>query len=167
MAARRQLLTVDDAKPAKGQHKKPCSDCPFVRTAVNGWLGDMSIEQWISCVVGESRLECHTLLGAQCAGAAIFRSNIAKRPRDRSLLLLPQNRTLVFSTPGEFQTHHMMVPRSRSAVLTAFEEVRDKLDEASAPSKLTKAQYKELLGDLIADLESRLECVRIELEEDG
>lgn len=103
---KRQLLTYLDAKPAKGQHKKPCSDCSWARASLKGWTGDVPPEGWIEDVHGEARIECHTKLGAQCAGAAIYRSNVLKSPRDKSLLILPANKLLVFARPQEFLDHH-------------------------------------------------------------
>ncbi len=105
-ALRRQLITSDQARPAKTQHKKPCGDCPFARTAVRGWLGPYTAEQWIRLIHGEGKVECHTRIGPQCAGAAIYRSNVCKVPKDKSLLLLPRDRVRVFAGPGEFLEHH-------------------------------------------------------------
>ena len=102
----RQLVTFDQAKPAKRQHKKPCSDCPFARTAVRGWLGPYTAEEWLRIVHGEGKVECHTRIGPQCAGSAIYRGNVCKDPRDRSLLTLPRNVMLVFRNPQEFIVHH-------------------------------------------------------------
>jgi hypothetical protein len=64
---RRQLITFEMAKPAKKQHKKPCSDCPFARTAMRGWLGPYTAEEWIHLIHGEGKVECHTKIGPQCA----------------------------------------------------------------------------------------------------
>jgi hypothetical protein len=102
----RKLVSIDEAKPASGQHTTPCSDCPFARTALPGWLGGMSVDEWLQDVHGESVVECHTLIGAQCAGSAIYRRNVAKRPRDPSTLMLPADRDKVFATPAEFREHH-------------------------------------------------------------
>jgi len=110
MIRRCQLISVTEAKPAKGQHKKPCSDCPWARGALKGWLGDMTPEEWLQAAHGESTIECHTLLGAQCAGSAIYRANVAKLPRDREALKLPPDTENVFATPLEFLKHHKEPP---------------------------------------------------------
>jgi len=55
---------------------------------------------------GEDRLECHVLKGAQCAGAAIYRANVAKRTRDPALLRLPRDAKKVFANYLEFMIHH-------------------------------------------------------------
>src|SRR5579872_3428207 len=104
---RGQLITGDQAKPSKIQHKSPCSDCPFARTALTGWLGRYSAKMWVQIVQGEGRVECHTKIGPQCAGAAIFRTHICKAPRDRSILTLPKNAAKVFASVGEFLNHHL------------------------------------------------------------
>lgn len=108
MNKRGQLITTEEARPATSQPRLPCSDCPWARKALAGWLGSETREQWIADAQGEARIECHTLIGAQCAGAAIFRTNIAKRPRDPTLLVLPADREKVFATPQEFCAHHDM-----------------------------------------------------------
>lgn len=102
----RRLVTVDEATPAKGQHTKPCSDCPFARTALPGWIAGSTAEEWIRMAHSETQFECHTLLGAQCAGSAIYRANVCKKPRDGEILALPADRKIVFSTPIEFLNHH-------------------------------------------------------------
>ena len=103
---RRQLVTSDEAVPVTHQHRQPCSDCPWARVALRGWLGDATADTWLRDAHGEARIECHTLLGAQCAGAAIYRANVCKRPRDPETLLLPADKATVFATPAEFTAHH-------------------------------------------------------------
>lgn len=104
----KQVVSSDDEDVVESdeQHTKPCADCPWARKAVNGWLGSLTSEQWLREAFGEARIDCHTIIGPQCAGAAIFRANICKKPRDRSLLLLPPDNKLVFSNPMEFTEHH-------------------------------------------------------------
>lgn len=102
----RRVRSFDQARVATSQHKKPCGDCPFARTAANGWLGNLTVDEWITCAHGESLVECHTLTGAQCAGAAIYRANNCKAPRDQSILRLPADRGLVFANRVEFAEHH-------------------------------------------------------------
>jgi hypothetical protein len=102
----RQLLTTADGKPAETQHAHACSDCPFARDSVPAWLGGYTVQETLESAHGEARIDCHILHGAQCAGAAIYRANTAKRPRDRNLLELPADRKKVFATPIEFTKHH-------------------------------------------------------------
>lgn len=101
-----QLRTGAQARPAKKQHTKPCVDCPFGRHALAGWLGNMSVDEWIGAVHGEALIDCHTVSNQQCAGAAIYRSNVCKSPRRNDTLRLPADRILVFSSMAEFKFHH-------------------------------------------------------------
>src|SRR5262245_30405932 len=102
----KQLLCINEAVVTPEQHCSPCYDCPWSKNSLPGWLGGLTALQWLKAVVGEDRIYCHTKLPWQCAGAAIFRSNIAKRPRDRGLLILPKDILRVFSGWKEFRQHH-------------------------------------------------------------
>ena len=106
---RRQLMSSDDAVDAKAQHTKPCSDCPWARTALNGWLGGMTPEDWLKVAHSDATVDCHTLRGAQCAGIAIYRRNVCKRA-DRPNLQLEADRETVFATWAEFLDHHTRLP---------------------------------------------------------
>ncbi len=108
------IVTSEQAQPAKGQHTKPCRDCPWRRVAVEGWLGPMTGPEWIAFVQSDAQIDCHTLLGAQCAGAAIFRANIGKLPRDRVALRLPRDRERVFASPTEFLDYHDLARITRA-----------------------------------------------------
>jgi len=77
---------------------------------LNGWLGGLTVEEWLAEARGEEQIECHTFEGAACAGSAIFRGNTGKLPRDRRVFRLPANRVLVFSSPAEFTEHHSKLP---------------------------------------------------------
>lgn len=116
--SRRQLVTVDQAKRVTKQHTTPCSDCPWRRESLPGWLGGMSPEDWVKAAHGDNAIECHTRVGRSgqfihCAGAAIYRANVAKRVREdawRFLKVLPltlaKDIVKVFATPFEFLKHH-------------------------------------------------------------
>src|SRR4030095_227673 len=106
--ARKQLLTYLDAKPRKAQHTKPCSDCPFARHSLRGWLGSMSAVEWVAAAHGEALIDCHTVSNQQCAGAAIYRANVLKSCRRTDVLVLPPNDKLVFCSPTELMEHHQI-----------------------------------------------------------
>ena len=106
MAKRGQLKTVEDAVPAKGQHETPCSDCPWARESLAGWLGPYTADEWLQLAHGETTIECHTLTGAQCAGSAVYRANVLKNPRHPEILTLPADKEKVFANPIEFKKHH-------------------------------------------------------------
>jgi hypothetical protein len=106
-----RFVSSDQAVPAEVQHEKPCGDCPFARSSIPGWLGNGTPESWIQDVHGEAQINCHTLIGPQCAGGAIYRANVSKTPRKRTLLVLNPDTKLVFASPGEFLTHHRRIER--------------------------------------------------------
>lgn len=105
-----KMITGDEAKVTKKQHTSPCSDCPFRRDSMPGWLGLLSVDDWVELAHGEGSADCHTTKqkggkGWACAGLAIYRANICKSPRDASAMRLKPDTTLVFSF-GEFKKHH-------------------------------------------------------------
>lgn len=91
----------------------PCNDCPWRRQAVRGWLGPLTAEEWIELVGSDSPIACHQTIvqdgdwegASQCAGAASFRANICKLPRDPQVAHGPR-RDDVFATRTEFLEHH-------------------------------------------------------------
>lgn len=100
------ITSIEEAKPTTKQHKKPCHDCPWRRKAVKGWLGGVTVNDWLLDAHGEAKIDCHTKLGPQCAGAAIYRANVLKSPRDKTLLVLPEDKENVFASSKEFDDHH-------------------------------------------------------------
>lgn len=108
---RKRLVTIDEAVPATRQHTRPCSDCPWARASLNGWLGGATIEEWLADAHRDVVIDCHTLDGAQCAGSAIYRRNVCKKLIDKSILVLPTDKVAVFATPMEFAEHHRQLPK--------------------------------------------------------
>jgi len=94
----------------------PCDDCPWRRVATRGWLGPFSAEEWLQIVHSDIAIACHqTLKGGdgwdqpgvkQCRGAAIFRENRFKSPRDPAVVTGPRDTERVFATNEEFLEHH-------------------------------------------------------------
>lgn len=159
---RRVLISSAEAVPAKVQHKKPCSDCPWARTALNGWLGDMTSEEWIAAAHGEATVECHALTGVQCAGLAIYRANNGKVPRDPSQLRLPADCAAVFANRNEFIEHHGKAPQKMPTDPTEsqFEQVVEILTEVESDTRgVTREQYREFLQQVIGECEVRLEVI--------
>lgn len=109
MTKRRYLITADEAVETRGQTKRPCSDCPWARSALPGWLGSATKEEWIAVAHGEAKVDCHTRQDNQCAGLAIYRGNVCKSVRDPSVLRLPADPRAVFARPREFLDHHAQV----------------------------------------------------------
>jgi hypothetical protein len=115
LVGRRQLVTSNEAAVVVKQHTRPCSDCPFARTALSGWLGRSTPGEWVTLAHSDSSVECHALKDSdgfelECAGAAIYRANVAKSLRDPKAFKLPPNTTLVFATSQEFVMHHIKAP---------------------------------------------------------
>lgn len=100
---------------------KPCSDCPWRRVATQGWLGPLTPEMWVEGVHSDAPIACHQTivrvgddgLGSwddpamrQCRGAAIFRANVCKMPRDTNVVTGPADEETVFASNAEFLAHH-------------------------------------------------------------
>lgn len=109
----RQLISSDEAVDAKHQHTRACSDCPWSRKALNGWLGGVPAESWIRAAHSDTVVDCHVLRGQQCAGIAIYRTNVCKSSQP-PMLKLPKDSVTVFSSPMEFLDHHSRLPDRRS-----------------------------------------------------
>lgn len=162
MNGRRQLITSDEAVPATGQHKKPCSDCPWARKSLKGWLGGSTADDWLREAHGDHEIPCHTLTGAQCAGAAIYRRNVSKLSLNDGVLRLDADKELVFATPTEFKRHHegaakppdlMPVPGEGATEMPKSETIAANLKisavKAKAADQVTKlkaAHEKKLLS---------------------
>lgn len=102
----KKLISVDEAVPHKGPLKAPCSDCPFRRDALRGWLGGSTPEEFIAMAHSDTAYPCHAFLGPQCAGLAIYRANVAKLPRSPHVQRLNADRVAVFASIKEFLAHH-------------------------------------------------------------
>lgn len=100
-----QLKDSTQAVRAKRQHTGPCSDCPWARTALPGWLGSLGPEEWIKVAHSDAVVDCHTLVGARCAGIAIYRRNVCKSVSPPNLKL-EADKIKVFAWPPEFIDHH-------------------------------------------------------------
>jgi hypothetical protein len=105
-----QFKSSDEGVQATCQHTTPCADCPWTRESLNGWLGSLSPQEWVHVAHSDSVVDCHTLLGAQCAGIAVYRRNVAKMPYPPNLRL-EADRVKVFATPFEFIAHHSKTPK--------------------------------------------------------
>ena len=106
--------------------KQPCSDCPFRRNAVAGWLGEAAPESFIVEISMERPLPCHQTIdyedkdwlskwnageiGSTCAGALIMSANMCKLPRDRAFPRMEKDKTAVFPTHQAFLDHHNNAP---------------------------------------------------------
>lgn len=96
------MTNSDDAVVGKAQHTKPCHDCPMRRSAIPGWLGGATSEEYRRLCHSDVPVDCHAIKNTQCAGVAIYRSNVVQRAPYR----LPADREAVFATPMEFIDWH-------------------------------------------------------------
>lgn len=100
--------------------KKPCVECPWVRTSVPGHLGPYDAETWERAAHSDQAIACHMTIKPppggeegswddgimrQCAGVAIYRANSYKVPRNPEVTVLPRDTDLVFEF-DEFVEHH-------------------------------------------------------------
>lgn len=93
---------------------RPCNECPWRRESWAGHLGPFTAEQWVDLAHSDTAIACHKTIkeegewdGAmQCAGAAIYRANVVKRPRDPAVAVGEQDKEAVFARPYEFVEHH-------------------------------------------------------------
>lgn len=129
-----------------------CNDCPWRRIAVEGWLGPHSAEEWIEIAHSESPIACHqTILETdeegiadwkhpamrQCRGAAIFRANVAKKPKNHTVADGPTDHDNVFSTNDEFIEYH--------------KGNKDFVDPLGAGRRMAEAKRKEAAAHVEAD----------------
>jgi hypothetical protein len=112
--------------------RQPCDECPFRRNNKldnsDGRPGGSDPTVYIGQAMGPFWLPCHkdnAYRGKdsdpsqviQCAGAAVFRSNIGRDGlMPRGLLRLPMNKTKVFATPEELLAHYRGVSVDQAAV---------------------------------------------------
>jgi hypothetical protein len=101
----RRLITSDEAKPSAKPLTKACSDCPWARKSLSGWLGGLSAKVWLQRAHTETLVPCHTTGNQQCAGLAIYRRNVCKQVSP-PLQELPRDEVKVFASPMEFLQHH-------------------------------------------------------------
>lgn len=106
-----KFIASSEAKSTKKQHVVPCSDCPWRRNSLPGWLGPLDARQWLAVAHGDGEPGCHTCRTPDggcrsCAGLAMFRANVCKVPRDPEALRLSPNTVTVFASNSEFEAHH-------------------------------------------------------------
>jgi len=80
---------------------------------MRGWLGPATgaPELYVRAAHGEEVIDCHMANEHECAGAAIYRSNVCKTTRQPTLDL-PADKALVFSRPDEFIAHHTVIKKA-------------------------------------------------------
>lgn len=84
---------------------RPCRECPWRKKSLPGYVGPTKPEDWIGLAHSDEKIICHLSRRAQCEGAAAYRANVLKRPRDPEIIIREKDKA-VFSSPKEFITHH-------------------------------------------------------------
>ena len=100
----------------------PCNECPWRRESVPGFLGPHTAEEWVEIAHSDADIACHKTIPpgtpedgsdldemTACAGAAIFRANVFKRPRhlrDKPEFDRQRDTVRVFAWNDEFINHH-------------------------------------------------------------
>lgn len=102
---------------------KPCSECPWRRSSIRGWLGASTPREFLATTMAEHRMPCHKTIDYErpdwkvaaaaaplCVGSLVFLANICKIPRDPDLaaarMMVAADREEVFSSPSQFLDHH-------------------------------------------------------------
>lgn len=98
----------------------PCNECPWRRKSAPGWLGPFTAEEWLALVHSDVPIACHVTIPEgghdddwsqpglrQCAGAAQFRANVFKSPRNPQVARAAErDEETVFKWNDEFLAHH-------------------------------------------------------------
>jgi hypothetical protein len=105
-----KLIDSTESVTSDFQHHTPCSDCPWRRDALPGWLGGNTVDEWLHFAHTDTHIPCHTVRNVQCAGSAIYRRNTCKMVVP-PLLVLRADHALVFSNRVEFTDHHSKKPK--------------------------------------------------------
>jgi hypothetical protein len=130
---------------------KPCNDCPWRKNATPAWLGPFSAQAWLEIAHSDTPIACHETIPTgqpslgeanvqdpqdvwggssirQCKGAALFRVNVCKSPRNRSDAEhdTPHDDPLlatVFANNAAFLAYHGSVPMAYKG-----EQIREPVD---------------------------------------
>jgi hypothetical protein len=102
--------------------KKPCKECPFRRDNTlpkDGKPGGSLVEVYVGQTEGPFWLPCHLDKNydgknsnhhkvSQCAGAAIYRSNIGVAEKmPEGVAILPEDKETVFASHQQFVAHYL------------------------------------------------------------
>ncbi len=130
------------------QHTIPCSKCPFRRDIRPGMLGGSSPQTYIGQAILPYWLPCHAHYDPtkeageqdpaqcpQCAGAAIYRSNL-DLPQPDHILKLPKDGR-IFESADQFLSHHARMP-----IWSATEQLKRTPPETLAQHALAKPGVK-------------------------
>jgi hypothetical protein len=79
----------------------------------------MDADDWLACAHSDAPIACHQTFTEdddwnqpgmkQCRGAAQYRANVCKSPRNGEVVVGPVDRENIFANPMEFKEHHSRV----------------------------------------------------------
>ncbi|GAA5141227.1 DUF6283 family protein [Thalassotalea piscium] len=85
--------------------KRPCSDCPFRKDSLKGWLG----EQRMTEILDHRAFVCHKKTDKQCAGHMLINghnNDFVRLANNLGIELELSGKELVFETKKECISHH-------------------------------------------------------------
>jgi hypothetical protein len=122
----------------KNKRTKPCKECPFAKknNLAGPNPGGASVATYIGQSMGPFWLPCHMEKEYdgkntdpskvnQCAGAAIYRSNVNASEMPEQLLRLPKDKETVFGSHVEFAVHYLRLPEKMVKPLLTEEKVHN------------------------------------------
>ena len=118
-------MPVEDTK----KMTNPCGACPFRRSVSPGELGGSPPDVYMGQAYAPMYLPCHRTVDfsdpdwktkcsgqQQCAGAAIFRSNVGMgKAMPPGIHTLPEDREIVFGDAVEFLSHHAEITKQQAS----------------------------------------------------
>ena len=97
------MLKAEDLEPMYKPH--PCSECPFRKDTLKGWLQDGIHEK-----LAQSTFVCHKDLDRQCAGHMLLKGEgnlFVRLAKSFNIPLTLTGRDLIFDTYKQCEDHHL------------------------------------------------------------
>ena len=85
--------------------KSPCSNCPFRKDTLKGWLGERRMTE----ILSEQSFVCHKKKHLQCAGHMLIKGNeniFVRTAKQMDIELTLSGREKVFDTQEQCIKHH-------------------------------------------------------------
>lgn len=165
MSEHPQIIEIPKPTPS------PCSECPWRRRSVPGFLGPHKPEEWCEIAHSDAPIACHKTVVVtdpiertgswthpklrQCRGAAIFRANVCKTPRNPNRAVGPEDKESVFASNDEFINHHRKERMPRKIIVEgSFDLLIDRLESVLDDLRSGNSGYLEdLMGQPNAEIE--------------
>lgn len=148
--------------PAPDVTKKPCNECPWRRDAEPGFFGDQIPEDFAAPALSGDMIICHKTVKIegrdysqpglrQCAGAAAFRANVGRPPRDPRVTMGELDPDGIFATTGEFLDHHARTSGSNAGARLLASVLADQLLTVPGDPVAVDAELARWSSDLGPD----------------